>query len=166
MNLGELTSVKDMGAVGLLTRFNSQNESVAAINIKEWDELIRIIISMNPAVKIKRLSKVGRIIAKWINPINYTILICFFVSILDLAGIEQYKIKTNLAPVIVALEKYKTANNHYPDKLEELTPTYLDALPRTAYYVDASGEYLIGRSVTIFSKHFYRSRTKKWTTED
>jgi hypothetical protein len=132
---------------------------------REWDELIKIIKSINPAVKIKRYSKVGRMIGIWIYPVFVTLLICFMVLYASWEKNNQAKVETDLAPVIVALEKYKTANNCYPDKLEALTPTYLDVLPRTAYYID-SGEYTIGRYTFFTNKHLYSSRTKKWRNVD
>ncbi|MCX5855369.1 MAG: hypothetical protein NTZ24_12520 [Deltaproteobacteria bacterium] len=165
MNVGDLTSVRDID-LGFFARFKSKKKSVDVINISEWDELIKIIKFMNPAVQIDRRSKVGRIIGKCLYPVIVT-------SLIYILGLSVYSLRinitecdTDLAPVIVALEKYKTANNRYPDKLEALIPTYLNALPRTAYYVDESGEYTIGRYVFMFSKRLYSSRTKGWRNED
>lgn len=98
----------------------------------------------------------------------------FLIYILGMFGLLGYmditnraKVEADLAPVIVALEKYKTANNCYPEKLEALIPAYLDTLPRTAYYVDASGEYTVGRYTSLLpNKRLYSSRTKQWRTED
>jgi hypothetical protein len=169
VNVGDLTSVKDRG-ICFFIRFKSNNKSVDVINISEWDELIKIIKSINPAVKIKRYSKVGRMIGIWIYPIVVTFLI-YLLGMFGLLGYmditNRAKVEADLAPVLVALEKYKTANNRYPEKLDALTPTYLDTLPKTAYYVDASGEYTIGRYTSLLpTKHLYSSRTKAWRTTD
>ncbi len=169
VNVGDLTSVRDIYG-GFFTRFKSKKKSVDAINIREWDELIKIIKSINPAVEIKRYSKVVRMLGTLIYPIFVT----FLIYILGMMGMLGYwditnraKVEADLAPVIVALEKYKTVNNCYPDKLEALIPAYLDTLPRAAYYVDTSGEYTIGRYTSLLpNKRLYSSRTKTWRTTD
>jgi hypothetical protein len=170
VNVGDLISVR-VGVLYWSFFFKSKKKSIEVMNIsewdKQWDELIKIIKSMNPAVEIKRYSKAGRMIGIWIYPVIVTSLICFLGLFVHSLRINITECETDLAPVIVALEKYKTANNHYPDKLEALTPIYLDALPRTGYYFDAdSDEYTLGRYVFMFSKHLYSSRTKKWRNED
>ena len=83
-------------------------------------------------------------------------------------------VEANFTPVIVALEKYKTANGRYPDKLESLTPTYLDTIPScpgsskpgNVFYTSDSGEYTLCCYVFLFDKRWYNSSTKKWWTTD
>jgi hypothetical protein len=177
VNVGDLNSVKDRCG-GFFIRFKpftSINQSVDVINISEWDELIKIIKSINPAVEIKRYSKVGRMIGMWIYPVLMTLLFCFFVLFGYWERNNQAKVKTDFAPVIEALEKYKTANNRYPekDKLEALTPTYLDTLPScpgsnkpgaTYYFVTHSGGSMLGCRFYL-SPYLYSSDTKKWKNE-
>ena len=117
-------------------------------------------------------------ITTWYYPLLVTMLICIFGDFVDLAGIHRAYIKTDLAPVIVALEKYKTENNHYPDKLDELTPVYLnyDPSPSSWYIVDSKhrfradpGEYKLGRPYTLpgfLNLYLYNSRTKTWKGEN
>ena len=192
MEVGDLISVYI--SKSRYTFFKSKRQSIRSIsNIRERDELINIIKSENPTFEIKQSKrfKIGCGIAILIF-ILFTIILVINISS------KNESIESSFNPVIVALEKYKTANNRYPDKLEALTPTYLDALPMAGYYsrnsgkyiklealtstyldaltmtlpmagyyyVDASGEYTIGRYVFMFDKRLYRSRTKRWRSED
>ena len=79
------------------------------------------------------------------------------------------------APVIEALDRYKTANGRYPDKLDALVPTYLSALPTCpdshrpggGYSPDPmSGEYSLGCYTFVFNKRVYDSRIKQWKSGD
>jgi hypothetical protein len=187
MNVGDLISVYI--SKSRYTLFKSRRQSIRSIsNIRERDELINIIKSANPTIEIKQSKrfKIGCGIAILIF-ILFTIILAINISS------KNKSIESSFNPVIGALERYKSANSAYPDKLEALTPiyldvlpmaeyyhvnsgkyiklealtpTYLDALPMAGYYHVDSGEYKLGGYVFLFSKHMYSSSTKQWTNED
>jgi hypothetical protein len=84
--------------------------------------------------------------------------------------------ETAAVPLIEALERYRNANNAYPDTLARLVPTLLPELPACnpqsanpgmAYNVDkVSGEYYLNCGIGMFAKRQYSSKTRKWTTWD
>lgn len=79
-------------------------------------------------------------------------------------------------PLIDALDRYRTANQSYPDTLAKLVPTYLPELPACnpqsanpgmAYNVDkVSGEYVLNCGIGMFAKRQYSSKTRRWSTWD
>lgn len=90
-------------------------------------------------------------------------------------GPKSSLVDTTFAPVIEALDKYKSTNGRYPDKLDALIPAHLSVLPScpdstkpgAAYYVDPkSGEYILGCYTFLFTKRLYNSRTKRWESSD
>jgi transcription initiation factor TFIIIB Brf1 subunit/transcription initiation factor TFIIB len=75
VNVGDLIYIKDRGG-GFSTRFKIKKKIIDVLNISEWDELIKIITRINPAVKVSRNSEVARAIGKWIYPVVMILLIC------------------------------------------------------------------------------------------
>ena len=88
----------------------------------------------------------------------------------------QLHMETVAVPLIEALDRYRNANQSYPDALSRLVPTYLPELPacnpqsanpRIAYNVDkVSGEYTLNCGIGMFAKRQYSSKTRNWTTWD
>jgi hypothetical protein len=53
------------------------------------------------------------------------------------------ELKQAAAPVIKGLQDYRRQNGHYPDRLEQLVPVFIQQLPsHPAFFLDASNERL------------------------
>ena len=90
-------------------------------------------------------------------------------------GPKDNLVDTTFAPVIAALEIYKSKNGRYPDNLDLLVPAYLTSMPScpdsskpgAAYYLDPkSGGYILGCYTFLFTKRLYNSGTKTWESSD
>ena len=169
MEVGDLISVYI--SKSHYTFFKSKRQTIRSIsNIRERDELINIIKSENLTIEIKQSKrlKIGCGIAILIF-ILFTIILAINISS------KKESIESSFNPVIGALERYKSANGSYPEKLEALVPEYLTELPccpgsskpGAGYYLDGkSGDYVLGCYTFMFSKRLYNSQTKRWKSED
>lgn len=100
------------------------------------------------------------------------VIACIFLA----AGIFAYSFtaindmtaKSAAAEVIKAADNYKAKNGAYPQKLEELSPEFISAIPRAKHTVLWNNFYLIdGKLVYIntppFNLRQYDLAERKWT---
>jgi len=84
--------------------------------------------------------------------------------------------KNAAAPVIAALDKYRSVKGTYPDSLDKLVPEYISEVPSCRpgtpkppiyYGLDkASGEYTLICPRFAYMRQIYRSKTRQWGTYD
>ena len=82
---------------------------------------------------------------------------------------------TNSKLIIKAVKNYKTTQGVYPDRLEDLVPTFLSKVPRSSFRL-SSNKYiylanndfhqLIWVKVPPFGRYVYHFETKKWSFVD
>ena len=84
-------------------------------------------------------------------------------------------VEEQAAPLIAALERYKSEQGGYPRELSSLTPRYVSELPKCSvsdngpmpYFVDdATKTFQIICPVGMFSKRRFISASGKWSTFD
>ncbi len=94
---------------------------------------------------------------------------------LSIFSLKSTSVETKQAPVIEALERYKSENGKYPDNLELLTPEILKVLPgcmdsigSTARYNfdPKDGHYTLICHNFAFSNSVYSSRDNTWMVLD
>ena len=74
----------------------------------------------------------------------------------------------NACQIIRACENYREANGRYPDRLDQLTPNYLEAIPRAKYCVLLSDFFYSGcRHPMLFwypsiGRRSYNFETHTW----
>ena len=77
--------------------------------------------------------------------------------------------------IIAAVEKFKTVNHRYPKKLSELTPEYIEAIPKAKYAIFASGFFYSNRddraiisyvALPPFGRRIYYFNNQKWGSLD
>ncbi len=77
---------------------------------------------------------------------------------------------TKSKKIIAALEQYKNQNNHYPERLKELTPDYLKRLPKTYFYLmydrPSNTRYSIEFGRPLIHMFRYDSDSKHWIEFD
>lgn len=96
------------------------------------------------------------------------------VAFLVMPPIED--MKNAAAPVIAALDKYRSVKGGYPDSLDKLVPEYISEVPvckpgtqqpRMRYWLAKdSGEYMLMCPRFVYSRQSYSSETKRWGIYD
>jgi len=83
--------------------------------------------------------------------------------------------KSRVNQIIVAVEEFKTVNNKYPQKLSELAPEYIQAVPRANYTLFANGFSYHNRDdhafiayvvMPPFGRRVYDFNQQKWSYID
>lgn len=95
-----------------------------------------------------------------------------FVLVLFLGIPPMEDMKNAAAPVIAALDKYRSVKGGYPDSLDKLVPEYISEMPgckpstqqpQMHYWLsEDSGEYILSCTVLVYMRHSYSSDTKQW----
>jgi Tfp pilus assembly protein PilE len=108
------------------------------------------------------LSHMGRMVGCTISILEVSMVL---VSLLILSAItvpsflrarqqgELTACKSNLKNIGTALERYQTDNGKYPSKLEELTPRYIELLPRCARDRKSDYSYFTSQSLNAYTMY-------------
>lgn len=122
--------------------------------------LVRLLGSSHKAYSVK-LERATLLIA----------CICFAAIQFWLLNTSTRRLEERTAPAIAALEKYKADNGNYPDRLEALTPKYLQSLPECKMLLskmwyqkldEEKGYRLICKTGVEWGYYAYDSNLKQW----
>ena len=108
-----------------------------------------------------------------VKPQLYKCLIYFLMAIFILgANYLNNQLATSRAnQIIAAVEKFKVVNHRYPEKLAELAPEYIEAIPTAKYTLFANGFFYSNRddhafigyvALPPFGRRIYDFNSKKW----
>lgn len=96
-------------------------------------------------------------------------------AILGTCFFNEYIGNKNSKLIIKAVENFKTEHGAYPDRLEDLVPTFLSKIPRSSFRL-SSNKYiylanqdfhqLIWVKVPPFGRYVYQFEKKKWSFID
>ena len=79
--------------------------------------------------------------------------------------------KSNAERIVVAVEQFRSTNGAYPNKLDELVPRYLEAVPRAKFclvfgefmYLTSNEQHtLIWVAIPPFGRPTYNFEQRKW----
>ena len=102
----------------------------------------------------------------------------YFMALMGILGI--FKLNSHLGEknaqrIIKAVNTYYADKGHYPEKLDQLIPIYLESIPRCAYRMTASeyryfsdpgDPFLVWAVVPPFGRRIYHFKNAEWRTLD